>query len=183
KEYLGAVVQSTTRMKHLIDDLLTLSRLGRMNDAYESVSLRKLIDEILHDLQFSLKEKNVFVSVAENLPEVHYSNTRLSMVFRNLLSNAMKFNDKPDPRIEIGVSENENEYVLFIKDNGIGIEPQYFERIFTIFQRLKRSEEYRGTGAGLTIAKKIVEREGGRMWVDSVPGEGSTFYFTIRKIA
>ncbi len=183
KEYLGAVVQSTTRMKHLIDDLLTLSRLGRMNDAYESVSLRKLVDEILHDLQFSLKEKNVFVSVAENLPEVHYSNTRLSMVFRNLLSNAMKFNDKPDPRIEIGVSENENEYILFVKDNGIGIEPQYFERIFTIFQRLKRSEEYRGTGAGLTIAKKIVEREGGRMWVDSVPGEGSTFYFTIRKIA
>lgn len=181
KEYLGAVVQSTTHMKHLIDDLLTLSRVGRMNEAYESVSVRKLVDEILHDLQFSLKEKNVIVSVADDMPQVHYSSTRLSMVFRNLLSNAMKFNDKPNPRIEIGVRENDNEYIFSVTDNGIGIEPQYFDRIFTIFQRLKRSEEYRGTGAGLTIAKKIVEREEGRIWVDSVPGEGSTFYFTIRK--
>jgi two-component system, chemotaxis family, sensor kinase Cph1 len=121
------------------------------------------------------------VSVADDMPQVHYSSTRLSMVFRNLLSNAMKFNDKPNPRIEIGVRENDNEYIFSVTDNGIGIEPQYFDRIFTIFQRLKRSEEYRGTGAGLTIAKKIVEREEGRIWVDSVPGEGSTFYFTIRK--
>ncbi len=180
-EYLGAVIQSTTRMKHLIEDLLTLSRLGRMNEAYETVSVGKVIEEILHDFQFTLREKKVVVNVDGNLPRVRYSSTRLSMVFRNLISNAMKFNDKPSPTITIGAKEEENEDVFSVTDNGIGIEPQYFERIFTIFQRLKRSEEYRGTGAGLTIAKKIVEREGGRIWVDSIPGKGSTFYFTIRK--
>jgi PAS domain S-box-containing protein len=181
REYLGSVIQSTNRMKHLIEDLLTLSRLGRMNEAQEAVSVSKVIEEILHDFQFTLKEKRVVVKVSEHMPSVQYSNTRLSMVFRNLISNAMKFNDKPNPTIAVDVRDEENEFVFSVMDNGIGIEPQYFERIFTIFQRLKRSEEYRGTGAGLTIAKKIVEREGGRIWVDSVPGDGSTFYFTIRK--
>jgi light-regulated signal transduction histidine kinase (bacteriophytochrome) len=181
REYLGSVVQSTTRMKNLIEDLLTLSRLGRMQDAYESVSVKDIVEDILHDLQFSLREKNVTARVADNLPTVRFSATRLSMVFRNLISNAMKFNNKPNPVVEIGVRDGEEEHVFFVADNGIGIEPQYFERIFTIFQRLKRSEEYRGTGAGLTIAKKIVEREGGRIWVESKPGEGSTFYFTVKK--
>jgi len=103
------------------------------------------------------------------------------MVFRNLISNAMKFNDKPVPTIDIGCDEDEHDFRFWVKDNGIGIEPQYFERIFGIFQRLKRSEEYRGTGAGLTIVKKIIEREGGRIWLESTPGAGSTFYFTIKK--
>lgn len=180
-EYLGAVVQSTTRMKHLIEDLLTLSRLGRMPESTERVSVKKIIDEILHDLQFSLRERNVTVQVADNLPEVQYSGTRLSMVFRNLISNAMKFNDKPAPVIDIGVRDAGSEHEFFVADNGIGIDPQYFQRIFTIFQRLKRSEEFRGTGAGLTIAKKIVEMDGGRIWVTSTPGQGSTFSFTIKK--
>lgn len=181
REYLGSVVQSVNRMKHLIDDLLTLSRLGRMQESYEPVDVRKIISEILHDFQFSLKEKNVTVHVGSQFPTVQFSSTRLSMVFRNLISNAMKFNDKPEPVITIDVAEDEAEYVFKVSDNGIGIDPQYYDRIFTIFQRLKRSEEYRGTGAGLTIAKKIVEREGGRIWVESVPGEGATFYFTIAK--
>jgi light-regulated signal transduction histidine kinase (bacteriophytochrome) len=181
RDYLTAVVQSTTRMKHLIEDLLTLSRIGRMHEAHETVSVRKVVDEILYDLQWSLKEKNVGVTVAENLPKVRYNGTRLSMVFRNLIANAMKFNDKPNPTIDIGVREEESEFVLSVADNGIGIERQYFDRIFTIFQRLQRSEEYRGTGAGLTITKRIVEREGGRIWLESEPGKGSTFYFTIRK--
>lgn len=183
KEYLTAIVQSTARMKHLIDDLLTLSRLGRMYETPETVSVRKIVDEILHDFQFSLRERHVVVNVREPLPVVRISSTRLSMVFRNLISNAMKFNDKPVPTIDIGCDEMEDEYRFWVKDNGIGIEPQYFDRIFTIFQRLKRSEEYRGTGAGLTIVKKIVEREGGRIWVESTPGSGSTFYFTIKKPA
>jgi light-regulated signal transduction histidine kinase (bacteriophytochrome) len=152
-----------------------------MSETHEHVSVKKVLDEILHDLQFTLREKNVTVNVSENLPEVRYSSTRLSMVFRNLISNAMKFNDKPNPVIVVGVHEEEDEYVFSVTDNGIGIESQYYERIFTIFQRLKRSEEYRGTGAGLTIAKRIIEREGGRIWVTSVPGQGSTFYFTVKK--
>lgn len=181
REYLSAVVQSTTRMKHLIEDLLTLSRIGRVQEPHETVSVRKVVDEILYDLQWSLKEKNVAVTVAEKLPQVRYNGVRLSMVFRNLIANAMKFNDKPNPTIDIGVREEESEFVFSVADNGIGIEPQYFDRIFTIFQRLKRSEEYRGTGAGLTITRRIVEREGGRIWVESKVGTGSTFYFTIRK--
>ncbi len=181
KEYLSAVVQSTARMKHLIEDLLTLSRLGRMSEAHETVSVRTIIDEILHDFQFSLRERKVLVRVQDHLPHVRYSSTRLAMVFRNLISNAMKFNDKPIPIIEIGCDEDEQDFRFWVKDNGIGIEPQYFDRIFTIFQRLKRSEEYRGTGAGLTIVKKIIEREGGRIWLESAPGVGSTFYFTIKK--
>jgi PAS domain S-box-containing protein len=181
RDYLTAVVQSTTRMKHLIEDLLTLSRIGRMHEPYETVAVRKVVDEILYDLQWSLKEKNVVVTVAEDLPKVRYNGTRLSMVFRNLIANAMKFNDKPNPTIDIGVREEENEFVFSVADNGIGIEQQYFDRIFTIFQRLQRSEEYRGTGAGLTITKRIVEREGGKIWLESEPRKGSTFYFTIRK--
>ena len=181
REYLGTVVQSASRMKHLIDDLLTLSRLGRSHDTLDSVSVKNIVDEILRDFQFTLRQQNVVVSMADNFPRVRFSHTRLSMVFRNLISNAMKFNDKPNPTIHLGVTEDENEYVFSVTDNGIGIEPQYFDRIFAIFQRLRRSEEYRGTGAGLTIAKKIVEREGGRIWVTSEPNKGSTFYFTIRK--
>ena len=181
KEYLSAVVQSTARMKHLIEDLLTLSRLGRTIEPQEIVSVKKVVDDILHDFQFSLRQRHVVVHVQENLPSVRFSSTRLSMVFRNLISNAMKFNDKPEPIIDIGFDEDEHDYRFWVKDNGIGIEPQYFERIFAIFQRLKRSEEYRGTGAGLTIVKKIVDREGGRIWIESTPGVGSTFFFTMRK--
>lgn len=181
REHLNAVVQSTARMKHLIEDLLTLSRLGRMSEAQETVPVRTIIDEILHDFQFSLRERKVLVRVQEHLPHVRYSSTRLAMVFRNLISNAMKFNDKPVPIIDIGYDEDEQNYRFWVKDNGIGIEPQYFDRIFGIFQRLKRSEEYRGTGAGLTIVKKIIEREGGRIWLESALGVGSTFYFTIKK--
>lgn len=183
KEYLSAVVHSTARMKHLIDDLLTLSRLGRTNEPQEIVSVKKIVDDILHDFQFSLRQRHVVVHVQENLPSVRFSSTRLSMVFRNLISNAMKFNDKPQPIIDIGFDEDEHDYRFWVKDNGIGIESQYFERIFAIFQRLNRSEEYRGTGAGLTIVKKIIDREGGRIWVESTPGVGSTFFFTIRKPA
>ncbi len=183
KEYLGTIVLSTTRMKHLIEDLLMLSRVGRMKEALESVPVRRTIDEILYDLQFSLKEKNVVVTVADTMPVVRYNGTRLNMVFRNLISNAMKFNDKPNPTIDIRMREEENEFVFSVEDNGIGIESQYFDRIFAIFQRLKRSDEYRGTGAGLTITKRIIEREGGRIWVESEPGKGATFLFTIKKAA
>ncbi|MBI5475055.1 MAG: PAS domain S-box protein [Ignavibacteriae bacterium] len=181
REYLGTVVQSASRMKNLIDDLLTLSRLGRSNDALESVSVKNIIDEVLRDFQFTLRQQNVVVTMADAFPRVRFSYTRLSMVFRNLISNAMKFNDKPKPTIHLDVAEDENEFVFSVADNGIGIDPQYFDRIFAIFQRLRRSEEYRGTGAGLTIAKKIVEREGGRIWVTSEPNRGSTFFFTIKK--
>ena len=182
REYLGTVVQSSGRMKDLIDDLLTLSRLGRAAEAVQSVSVADTVNEIVRDLQFTLNEKGIRLVMPPELPEVQYNRTQLGMVFRNLIANAMKFNDKPDPSITIGVNEEAGEYVFSVGDNGIGIEEQYFDRIFMIFQRLQRSEEFRGTGAGLTIVKKIVENHRGRIWLESVLGSGTTFYFTVPKI-
>jgi light-regulated signal transduction histidine kinase (bacteriophytochrome) len=181
REYLGSVVQSSGRMKNLIEDLLTLSRVGRTAEAMEIVSVSEAINEIVHDLHFTLREKNVQIVVEPGLPSVQYNRTQLSMIFRNLISNAMKFNDKPDPRITIGVEGGPDEFVFSVADNGIGIPKQYFDRIFMIFQRLHYSEEFRGTGAGLTIVKKIVENHKGRIWLDSTLGQGSTFYFTVPK--
>jgi light-regulated signal transduction histidine kinase (bacteriophytochrome) len=179
KEYLGSVVQSTARMKNLIEDLLTLSRVGRTAEGTQLVSVHEAINDIIHDLKFTLREKNIQVIIAPELPKVQYNPTQLSMIFRNLISNAMKFNDKPNPTITIGLREEPEEFVFSVADNGIGIERQYFDRIFMIFQRLQRSEEFRGTGAGLTIVKKIVENHRGRIWLDSTLGQGTTFYFTI----
>lgn len=181
KEYLGLIVQSSARMKNLIEDLLTLSRVGRASETTTVVSVADTVSEIIRDLQFTLREKNIRVVVEPNLPHVHYNPTQLSMVFRNLISNAMKFNTKPDPKISVGFKEEAEEFIFSVADNGIGIEEQYFDRIFMIFQRLQRSEEFRGTGAGLTIVKKIVEYHHGRIWLESTLGEGSTFYFTIPK--
>ncbi len=179
KEYLNSVVRSSAGMKNLIDDLLTLSRLGRVSETLQTVTVEHLLQEILHDLRFTMQEKHVVVTVEPGLPEVRYNATQLSMVFRNLIANAIKFNDKPSPRISIGCRRHPDHVEFSVADNGIGIDRQYFDKIFMIFQRLHRSEEYRGTGAGLTIVKKIVEKHRGRVWVESVVGEGTTFYFTV----
>lgn len=182
REYLGSVVQSSARLKNLIDDLLTLSRLGRTAEILQPVSVGDTITEIIHDLQFTLRERNVEVAVQPGMPTVLYNPTQLSMVFRNLISNAMKFNNKPQPRVAIGVKDLEDEFEFSVEDNGIGIERQYFDRVFMIFQRLQRSEEFRGTGAGLTIVKKIVENHKGRIWLDSTVGTGTVVFFTVPKL-
>jgi len=179
KEYLETVVQSSGHMKNLIDDLLTLSRLGHVKEAAEVVSSGEVVMDVVHDIQFTLHERNALVEVTTELPEVRYNRTQLGIVFRNLIANAVKFNDKPQPKVEISAREEKQDYVFSVKDNGIGIEERYFERIFMIFQRLHRKEEFRGTGAGLTIVKKIVENHHGRIWVNSTLGEGTTFSFTI----
>jgi len=181
REYLGSVVQSSARMKNLINDLLTLSRVGRTTEAAQTVSVADTINEITSDLLFTLREKHVQLIVGPNLPTIRFNPTHLSMVFRNLISNAMKFNDKPDPRITVGAEETPEEFIFSVGDNGIGIDKQYFDRIFMIFQRLQRSEDFRGTGAGLTIVKKIIENHKGRIWLDSTLGQGTTFYFTVPK--
>jgi len=179
KEYLASLVNSSTRLKNLIDDLLTLSRLGRVTEATQDVSLSQTVAEVLQDLQFTIRERNVVVVVGESLPVVRYNPTQLSIVIRNLVSNAIKFNRRDEPRISITCVTTDREHVVSFSDNGIGIEEEYFEKIFMIFQRLHRTEEFRGTGAGLTIVKKIVENHGGMVIVESTPNEGSVFSFTI----
>jgi PAS domain S-box-containing protein len=181
KEYLGSVVHSSARMKGLIEDLLTLSRVGRTAEATESIAVGKAVADIEQELHFTLREKNIRLIVDGELPTVRYNPTQLSMVFRNLISNAMKFNDKPHPEIRIGVREEQDEFIFSVADNGIGIDKKYFDRIFMIFQRLHRSEDFRGTGAGLTIVKKIIENHKGRIWLESTLGEGTTFHFSIPK--
>ena len=177
--YLTSIVQSGKRMKGLIDDLLTLSRLGKVSETEESLPLREVVHEVLHDIEFTLHETHATVNVPEDLPTVRYNRIQLGMVFRNLIANAIKFNRSAAPRVDIEVIRAEGGCTISVQDNGIGIERQQYDKIFVIFQRLHRTEDFRGTGAGLTIVRKIVEKHGGRIWLDSVVGEGTKFYFTI----
>jgi chemotaxis family two-component system sensor kinase Cph1 len=167
-------------MKGLIDDLLMLSRVSRPSESSGPVSMKLILEEIRKDMAFTIRQRNVDLSIPETLPEVWGNETHLKVLFRNLIGNAIKFNDKPDPRVEIGFRNAENNYYLFsVRDNGIGIEKDFFDKIFTIFQRLHRREEYEGSGAGLAIVKKIVEMHKGTIWVESEIGRGSTFFLTI----
>ena len=179
KGYLNSIVESGRRMKGLIDDLLTLSRLGRVSEPEETVPIGDVIRDVLHDFEFTLRESHATVNVSPDLPTVRYNRIQLGMVFRNLIANAIKFNRSPSPRVDIGLTGADGGYTVCVQDNGVGIDHEHYDKIFVIFQRLQRTEEFRGTGAGLTIVKKIVENHRGRIWVDSVLGQGTKFYFTI----
>lgn len=178
KEFIRSILEACTHTKKLIEDLLQLSRVGKLAEVKHEVDVQWLITEVLDELKYSIQESKAVVTIQPNLPKVVSVETYLKIVFRNLLSNAIKFCDKPVPKIEIGVRPG-SDRVFFVSDNGIGIEPEYFEKIFMIFQRLHKREEYEGTGAGLTIAKKIIEAHGGRIWVESSLGESATFYFHL----
>jgi light-regulated signal transduction histidine kinase (bacteriophytochrome) len=180
-QFLTSIVQSSARMKILIEDLLTLSRVGRATDITEPVQVRTVLEDAIRDFDFTLRQRGARVDFPADLPTVRYNATQLGMVFRNLISNAIKFNLEPEPMVTISVTEDPEEFVFAVRDNGIGIAKEHFDRIFVIFQRLNRAEEYQGTGAGLTIVRKIVERHGGRIWLESEEGKGTTFYFTTRK--
>ncbi|HEY4612111.1 MAG TPA: PAS domain S-box protein [Bacteroidota bacterium] len=177
-QFLRSILEACSHMKNLIEDLLQLSRVGRLAEVKRAVDLSWLISEVLEELRFIIQERKVNITVVEGLPSVVSVEAYLKIVFRNLISNAIKFCDKPTPVIEVGMQQGE-QTVFFVKDNGIGIEQEYFDKIFMIFQRLHKREEYEGTGAGLTITKKIIEAHGGRIWVESTPGVGSTFFFTL----
>ncbi|MBI4810677.1 MAG: PAS domain S-box protein [Ignavibacteriales bacterium] len=182
KEYLDSIVGATTRMKGLIDDLLLLSRISRPSESFKAFPAKNILDEVKTDIEFTIKQKGVEFIIPENLPIVFGNETQLKIVFRNLIGNAIKFNSNPKPKVEVGFQNTENNYYLFfIQDNGIGIDKEFHEKIFIIFQRLHRREEYEGSGAGLAIVKKIIEIHQGKIWVESELGKGSTFFFTIPK--
>ncbi len=184
KEYLESIVGATTRMKGLIDDLLMLSRVSRPSESFRPVPIKEIVEDIKTDMEFTIRQKGVKIIVDADLPDVVGNATQITMVFRNLIGNAIKFNNAPNPEVEIGFRNAENNsYLFFIRDNGIGIDPDFHEKIFVIFQRLHRREDYEGSGAGLAIVKKIIEIHKGTIWVESRIGEGSTFFFTIPKIA
>ncbi|HWP81160.1 MAG TPA: PAS domain S-box protein [Bacteroidota bacterium] len=179
KQYLQSVIESCGHMKRLIEDLLQLSRVSKVQEHRTTIKLSELVTQVISEFEFAIRDRKVKIQSSDSLPSVLGIEAHLKIVFRNLISNAIKFCDKPNPLIDITATTEGRMAIIRVKDNGIGIEPQYFDKIFMIFQRLHKREEFEGTGAGLTMVKKIVESHGGRIWVDSTPGEGSTFSFTL----
>ncbi len=178
-QFLGSIRTAGVRMKSMIEDLLTLARVGRATESEESQPLGDVLGDVLQDLEFSIREKRATVTVQGDLPSVTFDRAQLGIVFRNLISNALKFNTSHDPRVEISARVEPGEVILAVSDNGIGIEPEEHERVFRIFQRVYPRETFDGTGAGLAIVRNIVEHRGGRIWLESTVGEGSTFFFSI----
>ena len=180
-DFIGFAVDGAGRMQRLITDLLAFSRVGRHDKGFEPISLDTALDQALINLQVAIEESGA-VLTREPLPMVLGDTTQMVQVFQNLVGNAIKFRGKEPPRVHVSVRRHAGEWRISVRDNGIGVDGQYQERIFIIFQRLHGSE-YPGTGIGLPIARKIVERHGGRIRVESEPGKGSTFFFTMPVLA
>lgn len=165
------------RMAALIDTLLEYSRVGRADLAFAETDLNEVLAGVLDSLAITVKEQGVQVRIPQRLPALRCNRVRIGQVFHNLLSNAIKYNDKAEKSVEIGCQGGR---LFYVRDNGIGIAAKHHEAIFRIFRRLHGREQYGGgTGAGLTIVKKIIERHDGRIWLESTPGVGSSFYFTV----
>jgi light-regulated signal transduction histidine kinase (bacteriophytochrome) len=182
REFMNYVVDGAARMKQLIEDLLAYSRVGTRGREFATVALDAPLKRALTNLRNAMEEAGASVTW-DPLPTVRADEGQLAQLFQNLIGNALKFRSASVPRIHVSSSEKPTEWEFALADNGIGIEPQYSERIFMVFQRLHNKAEYPGTGIGLAICKKVVERHGGRIWVESKPGEGTTFRFTLPKEA
>jgi PAS domain S-box-containing protein len=180
QEFMHYIVDGAARMKQLIEDLLAYSRVGTKGKEFRPVPIETSLKRAIGNLRAAIEESSAAVTW-DPLPTVDVDEMQLAQLFQNLMGNALKFRGQGVPRIHVSAEEKEGEWHLTIADNGIGIEPQYFERIFMLFQRLHTMGEYPGTGIGLAICKKVVERHGGRIWVTSTPGEGSQFHFTLPK--
>jgi len=177
---LQTLTRLAQRMETLIDSLLQFSRVGRGELASQACDLNAVVQSALEPLQITLKEERVDVYVPRTLPVVQGDRVRIGEVFFNLIANAIKYNDKPQKWVEVGCLDRKKPTVFYVRDNGIGIPEKHFSAIFRIFKRLHGRDKFGGgTGAGLTIVKKIIERHGGRIWVESAVGEGTTFVFTL----
>ncbi|HVE76407.1 MAG TPA: ATP-binding protein, partial [Actinomycetota bacterium] len=178
EKYIDYAVDGAKRMQELVQDLLTFSRVATHGKAPETVPADEALDTALHNLDQAVSETGAKIK-REPLPLVQADKGQLVQVFQNLIGNALKFSGEHAPDISVSAQRNGSSCVFSIKDRGIGIAPRHAERIFTIFQRLHTKSEYPGTGIGLSICKKIIERHGGRIWVDSEPGAGAEFKFTL----
>lgn len=176
--FIAYAVDGAARMQILIDDLLKYSRVGSRSHTLEQVDCGAILQHALRNLQVAIVESKATITHSA-LPEVNANITQLTQLFQNLIGNAIKFRRQDPPEIQIGVKQTDGKWLFSVQDNGIGIESQYCDRIFAIFQRLHNRTDYPGTGIGLAICKKIVERHGGTLWVESTLNKGSTFYFTL----
>ena len=177
-KYIHFAVDGAFRMQNLINDLLEFSRVTTRGREPEHMDSEFILNQVISILEIYIKENKATVS-HDTLPEVVADSTQLVQVFQNLIINVIKFHSEEAPKIHISAEKKANEWVFSVQDNGIGIDPQYSEKIFEVFKRLHKKEEYPGTGIGLAVCKKIIERHGGRIWVESELGKGSTFYFTL----
>ena len=177
-EFIGFAVDGVTRMQRLINDLLAYSRVGSRGGELLPTSAGEAAHQALTQLQAAVDETGARVSIGD-LPEVNADATQLTQLFQNLIGNAIKFHGDAPPEVKVEARAQGSEWLFSVADNGIGVDPQYAERIFVLFQRLHSIDKYQGTGIGLALCKRIVERHGGRIWLESEPGEGSTFWFTL----
>ncbi len=177
-EFIGFAIDGATRMQTLINDLLAYSRVGTRGKPLEPTDSGEILKNALANLSVAIEESGAEVT-SDELPTVMADPTQLAQLLQNLIGNAVKFRGDRAPKIHVGAEAEGDEWTYSVSDNGIGIASEHFDRVFMIFQRLHTREEYEGTGIGLAVCKKIVERHGGRIWVESRPGEGSTFYFTL----
>jgi signal transduction histidine kinase len=179
KEQLNLLISRVQRMHNLIEGILQYSRVGRIKEEKVEVDLNELVTDVIDMIAPS---DNVEIKIETELPSILCERTRLNQVFQNLLSNAVKFMDKPKGEVRIGCIEDSGYWRLSVTDNGPGIEEKYFEKIFQIFQTLMPRDESESTGIGLALVKKIIEIYGGRVWVKSEVGHGTTFFFTLPKL-
>lgn len=181
KQYIWYAIDGAKRMRQIILDLLDFSRIGRIEEKKQLVDITEILNHTLNVLHHEIVQNEARISIG-SMPVIFSSKLRIEQIFQNLVSNALKYrNTDINPIIEIEAKETLTHWIFSVKDNGIGIEEEYFQTIFVIFQRLHTREEYAGTGIGLAIVKKIVEMMGGKVWVESVEHQGSTFYFSIKK--
>jgi len=181
-EFISFAVDGANRMQHLINDLLAYSRVGTRGKPLVPTDCNAVFKQARDNLAKAVEETSTVIYQAP-LPVVLGDEVQLLQVFQNLIANAIKFRGPDSPQIQVTADRQGTDWVFAIRDNGIGIAPEHQERIFSIFQRLHQRSEYPGTGIGLAICKKVVERHGGRIWVESQPGKGSTFYFSIPEAA
>jgi light-regulated signal transduction histidine kinase (bacteriophytochrome) len=178
-KHIAYAVEGAKRMRRLIKDLLHFSRAGRSREPVAPVDAARAVEAARANLGRLIEETGAVVTVG-SLPRVLAWESQLVRVFQNLIENGIKYRREEVPRIEVGADRRGADWVFRVSDNGIGIDSKYFEKIFRIFQRLHDRKTYDGSGIGLAVAKRIVEHHGGHMWVESTPGQGSTFYFTAK---
>ncbi len=189
EEFINYAVDGARRMQTLINDLLSFSRVSSKGKPFVSVDCNQVLAQAISNLKIAIAENNAIINCEQILPQIFADPTQLNQLFQNLIGNAIKFHSEISPMIEIGFLKTEepietspSSYLFWVRDNGIGMESQYRDRIFVIFQRLHGKSKYPGTGIGLAICKKIVERHGGNIWVESELNQGTTIFFTIPDI-
>ena len=178
KDFIDFAVDGASRMKMLINDLLTYSRIQRDDIEFSDVDMQQVLEQVLYNLQLNIEESKAVI-IHDDLPFITANERQMVQLLQNLISNAIKFHGEEPPKIHVNVQGSKRHWQFSIRDNGIGIDSEYFDRIFIIFQRLQSREDYPGTGIGLAICRKIIDKHNGKIWLESKHGEGTTFHFTI----